>query len=138
MSYYRSPRFISTTPVAVTVLKTAGDGLTSQMKSYASRHSSLLMTALFLILVIERDHLREHVAPCYSGADCDLRSDFSFFKIIFELVSAYGTVGLSLGSARTPNSFCTDWHPASQLVLAATMLLGRLRGFPVEIETQTL
>ncbi|GIX41132.1 MAG: hypothetical protein KatS3mg129_0865 [Leptospiraceae bacterium] len=42
-----------------------------------------------------------------------------FLKITFEVVSAYGTVGLSLG-------ITTELHPASKIVLCIIMLTGRI------------
>eukprot|EP00971_Amphidinium_carterae_P193245 3835086-Amphidinium_carterae.1 len=75
------------------------------------------------------DHMTASGYDCDSPQACDLRGSFSFFKIVYELVSAYGTVGLSLGSV-TGNSFCEDWTSASLVVLCAAMLLGRTRDLP--------
>jgi trk system potassium uptake protein TrkH len=48
-----------------------------------------------------------------------ITEDFSFLKLLFETVSAFGTVGLSTGI--TP-----DLSTAGQLVITATMFIGRL------------
>jgi Trk-type K+ transport system membrane component len=42
-----------------------------------------------------------------------------FLKIAFEVVSAYGTVGLSLG-------ITTELHPISKMILCFIMLTGRI------------
>ena len=59
---------------------------------------------------------------------------FATFNIIFEIVSAYGCVGLSVGLPNQDYSFCGAWHPAGKLIICALMLRGRHRGLPVEID----
>ncbi|KAL4893678.1 putative cation transporter [Aspergillus ambiguus] len=59
---------------------------------------------------------------------------YSTFNIIFEVVSAYGCVGVSVGYPGTNSSFCGSWHTISKLILAAVALRGRHRGLPVAID----
>lgn len=59
---------------------------------------------------------------------------FSIFNIIFEIVSAYGCVGFSMGLPDKTYSFCGAWHSFSRLILCAIMLRGRHRGLPVDID----
>lgn len=59
---------------------------------------------------------------------------FSTFNIIFEVVSAYGCVGISVGLPDQNYSFSGGWHTISKLVLVAVMLRGRHRGLPVAID----
>ncbi|OHE90877.1 hypothetical protein CORC01_13822 [Colletotrichum orchidophilum] len=59
---------------------------------------------------------------------------FSVFNIIFEVVSAYGTVGISVGLPTDAYSFCGAWHVGSKLVLCLVMLRGRHRGLPVALD----
>ncbi|THC89215.1 hypothetical protein EYZ11_011334 [Aspergillus tanneri] len=59
---------------------------------------------------------------------------YSTFNIIFEVVSAYGCVGVSVGYPGMNCSFCGAWHPISKLILAAVTLRGRHRGLPVAID----
>ena len=59
---------------------------------------------------------------------------FSVFNVIFEVVSAYGCVGISVGAPGADYSFSGAWHPASKLVLCAVMLRGRHRGLPVALD----
>ncbi|KAI4263649.1 MAG: hypothetical protein L6R42_001211 [Xanthoria sp. 1 TBL-2021] len=63
---------------------------------------------------------------------------YSAFNIIFEVISAYGTVGLSIGLPTAAYSFSGDWHVASKLILCAVMLRGRHRGLPVAIDRAIL
>jgi Trk-type K+ transport system membrane component len=60
--------------------------------------------------------------------------NYSIFNIIFEVVSAYGCVGLSLGAPGQDYSFSGVWHTSAKLILCGLMLRGRHRGLPVEID----
>ena len=60
--------------------------------------------------------------------------NYSIFNIIFEVVSAYGCVGLSIGLPNKNYSFCGQWHTPAKLILCALMLRGRHRGLPVAID----
>lgn len=59
---------------------------------------------------------------------------YSVFNVIFEVVSAYGCVGISVGLANEAYSFSGGWHTASKLVLCAVMIRGRHRGLPVALD----
>jgi Trk-type K+ transport system membrane component len=60
--------------------------------------------------------------------------NFSVFNVIFEVVSAYGCVGISVGVPYDAFSFSGSWHTASKLVLCAVMIRGRHRGLPVALD----
>lgn len=55
----------------------------------------------------------------------------SLFDVAFEVVSAYGCVGMSVGSFSGPASLCSDFGAWSKLVLVGVMLKGRHRGLGV-------
>ncbi|KAI1000517.1 hypothetical protein K3495_g7675 [Podosphaera aphanis] len=59
---------------------------------------------------------------------------FAIFNVIFEIVSAYGCVGFSVGLPDRSYSFCGAWHVLSRLILCAVMLRGRHRGLPFAID----
>ena len=63
---------------------------------------------------------------------------YSVFNIIFEVISGYGTVGISVGLPNRAYSFCGGWHVLSKLILCAVMLRGRHRGLPVAIDRAVL
>ena len=63
---------------------------------------------------------------------------YSVFNILFEVVSAYGTVGISVGLPNVAYSFCGGWHVLSKLILCGVMLRGRHRGLPVAIDRAVL
>ncbi|PIL33508.1 transporter [Ganoderma sinense ZZ0214-1] len=83
-----------------------------------------LALALFLVCIIEKDGLEDEANSSW----------FNIFNIIFELVSAYGTVGLSLGLPFASYSFSGALHPLSKLIISLVMLRGRHRGLPVAID----
>ncbi|KAF8824508.1 hypothetical protein HHX47_DHR8000420 [Lentinula edodes] len=98
-----------------------------------------LVWGVFLIAIIERDNLLND----------DLKW-FDLFRVLFELVSAFGGIGLSLG---IPTVSC-PWHmkvsyvdhvqenysfvgamrPLSKLVVIVIMVRGRHRGLPVAVD----
>ncbi|KAK3689915.1 cation transport protein-domain-containing protein [Podospora appendiculata] len=59
---------------------------------------------------------------------------FSVFNVIFEVVSGYGSVGISVGLPNAAYSFSGAWHTASKLVLCLVFLRGRHRGLPVALD----
>jgi len=65
-------------------------------------------------------------------------AEFSGFNVIFEVVSGYGCVGISIGVPWSKYSFCGSWHMLSKLVLCWIMLVGRHRGLPVVIDMAVL
>ena len=64
--------------------------------------------------------------------------NYSVFNIMFEVVSGYGCVGISVGLPNSSYSFCGGWHTLSKLILCAVMLRGRHRGLPVAIDRAVL
>ncbi|KAI0317188.1 cation transport protein-domain-containing protein [Amylostereum chailletii] len=83
--------------------------------------------AVFLVCIIERSKLSDANA-----------SWFDIFSIMFEIVSAYGTVGLSLGLPFANYSLSGEFRPLSKLIVCVVMLRGRHRGLPVAIDRAVL
>ncbi|OAL46846.1 high affinity potassium transport protein [Pyrenochaeta sp. DS3sAY3a] len=63
---------------------------------------------------------------------------FSLFSVLFEIVSAYGTVGLSLGFPNTNPSFSAQFKPLSKLIIIAMQIRGRHRGLPYALDRAIL
>ncbi|KAJ4293347.1 low affinity potassium transporter [Kalmusia sp. IMI 367209] len=63
---------------------------------------------------------------------------FTLFSVLFEIVSAYGTVGLSLGYPDTNTSFSGQFKPLSKLVIIAMQIRGRHRGLPYALDRAIL
>lgn len=63
---------------------------------------------------------------------------FTMFAVLFEIVSAYGTVGLSLGYPNVDTSFSAQFSIVSKLVIIAMQIRGRHRGLPYELDRAIL
>ncbi|KAL9598299.1 MAG: hypothetical protein Q9219_004600 [cf. Caloplaca sp. 3 TL-2023] len=63
---------------------------------------------------------------------------FTIFSCLFEIVSAYGTVGLSLGYPNSNMSFSGQFTVISKLVIIAMQIRGRHRGLPYELDRAIL
>ncbi|KAJ5899322.1 hypothetical protein N7495_004066 [Penicillium taxi] len=85
-----------------------------------------LSCVIILITVVESGHFQSQPLA------------FSTFNIIFEVVSAYSCVGVSIGYPGKSYAFCGEWHTISKLLLAVVTLKGRHRGLPVPVEIATL
>ncbi|EPS39267.1 hypothetical protein H072_6953 [Dactylellina haptotyla CBS 200.50] len=74
------------------------------------------------------------------GAKIANRSDYAFtqFSCLFEVISAYGTVGLSLGYPDVNTSFSAQFTTFSKVVIMAMMVRGRHRGLPYELDRAIL
>ncbi|KAE8138175.1 cation transport protein-domain-containing protein [Aspergillus pseudotamarii] len=80
-----------------------------------------VMLGFFLISVTEGKRIQQT-----HGHDLA----FSLFPLLFEIVSAYGTVGLSLGYPKTETSLSAQFNPVSKLIIIAMQVRGRHRGLP--------
>ncbi|KAL4936841.1 hypothetical protein BDV06DRAFT_85111 [Aspergillus oleicola] len=93
-----------------------------QLKDQLSHDLWWIALAVFFISIIESsNYSRDPVS-------------YSTFNILFEVISAYGCVGISTGYPGRDLSFCGVWHALSKLILAAVVLRGRHRGLPVAID----
>ncbi|KAJ2898345.1 hypothetical protein MKZ38_003973 [Zalerion maritima] len=81
-----------------------------------------LVAAVFIIVTIE------------TGNFLNDPLSFSVFNVMFEVISAYGCVGISVGSPGKAYSFCGAWSKASKIILCLVMLRGRHRGLPVALD----
>jgi len=63
---------------------------------------------------------------------------FTLFAVLFEIVSAYGTVGLSLGYPTINASFSAEFKTLAKLVIIAMQVRGRHRGLPYELDRAVL
>ncbi|CAB4255138.1 some similarities with Saccharomyces cerevisiae YJL129C TRK1 Component of the Trk1p-Trk2p potassium transport system [Maudiozyma barnettii] len=78
---------------------------------------------LFIICICENDKIKDQTMP-----------NFNVFSILFEVVSAYGTVGLSLGYPTTNQSFSARFTTLSKLVIICMLIRGRNRGLPYSLD----
>ncbi|KAJ5628729.1 hypothetical protein N7490_010957 [Penicillium lividum] len=59
---------------------------------------------------------------------------FSVFSILFEVVSAYANVGLSLGYPNVDTSLSAQFNTFSKLIICFMMIRGRHRGLPYKLD----
>ncbi|GAA5936064.1 uncharacterized protein JCM15063_002696 [Sporobolomyces koalae] len=95
----------------------------SHVRRQLSFDIGFLTLAVFLLCVFERHRI--------GSQDW---SEVSIFSLMFEILSAYGCVGLSLGNNLNSASLSNVLRTLSKLVLVATMVRGRHRGLPVRID----
>ncbi|GAA5876158.1 hypothetical protein JCM16303_007040 [Sporobolomyces ruberrimus] len=86
-----------------------------------------IVLGVWLLAIIERGRIRSGDWP-----------EVNVFTLIFECVSAYGTVGLSLGNTRNNASLAGVLSTLSKLVLCVLMIRGRHRGLPIAIDRAVL
>ena len=85
-----------------------------------------LFIFIFLICTIEY----KRIAP--------IDPNITIFKIIFEIISAFGAVGLSLGYPNIDSSFCSVFSSTSKIIIMMTMLMGRHRGLLASMKDQEI
>ncbi|KAI1110015.1 cation transport protein-domain-containing protein [Nemania sp. NC0429] len=67
-----------------------------------------------------------------------ISGEISMFAVLFEIVSAYGTVGMSLGYPNTNASLCAQFSVLGKLIIIAMMIRGRHRGLPYGLDRAIL
>lgn len=82
---------------------------------------------LFIITIVEGDRLQR--------TD---QYDFQVWSVLFEVVSAYGTVGMSLGYPGVNASFASQFRTLSKLIIIAMQIRGRHRGLPYTLDRAIL
>lgn len=86
-----------------------------------------IFLGMFIIAIVEGSRLQS-----------PNQNSFTLFSVLFEIVSAYGTVGLSLGYPTINASFSAEFHTLSKLVIIAMQIRGRHRGLPYELDRAIL
>lgn len=111
-------RFLKSTPLD----DTTQFFVRHQLRAQLSHDIWSVVVAIWVIMCIEAKNFERDPAV------------FSVFNVIFETVSAYGCVGISVGLPNRNYSFAGALHTASKLVLCAIMIRGRHRGLPVALD----
>ncbi|GJJ14171.1 hypothetical protein Clacol_008432 [Clathrus columnatus] len=86
-----------------------------------------IVWGVFFVCIIERANLLD-----------ENKKWFDVFRVIFEVVSAFGGIGLSLGIPTENFSFSGALRPLSKLVIIVVMIRGRHRGLPLAIDRSIL
>ncbi|WEW61497.1 hypothetical protein PRK78_006987 [Emydomyces testavorans] len=96
--------------------------LRQQLRGQLSHDLWWIALAVVLISICENKRYNEHPVV------------FATMNIVFEVVSAYGCVGISTGVPWNTYAFSGAWQTVSKLILVAVMLRGKHRGLPVSID----
>lgn len=154
--------YISAFPIAISVRRTnvyeerslgiyGGEDEDEGSQSYVGDHLRrqlsfdlwFVFLGFFIISIVEGGHLsntNEYVSALYNWtrAHLTVSQAFTLFSVLFEIVSAYGTVGLSLGYPGINASFSTEFSTLSKLVIIAMQIRGRHRGLPYALDKAIL
>ena len=117
--------YISAYPITILLRSTnKSSSLPEEEKATSFQLRRLLMQDLLWIMV-----------PWYFICAIEGYTSFSDgFTCLFEVVSAYGTIGLSLGLSYAPYSFSGSFSIPSKLAIILLMTIGRHRGMPDNID----
>ncbi|WBW74583.1 plasma membrane potassium ion transmembrane transporter Trk2 [Schizosaccharomyces osmophilus] len=111
---------------AKTKPKTGRNYLVDHLQRQLSHDLWYMFFGFFLITILEGSRLQRADEP-----------QFTLFSILFEVVSGYGTVGLSLGYGDAP-SLSAQFRKISKLVMIALEIRGRHRGLPSALDRAVL
>ncbi|KAI1802901.1 TrkH-domain-containing protein [Daldinia bambusicola] len=96
--------------------------VSQQVRGQLSHDVWWIALMLFVITLIETSHsLGDPVT-------------FSVFNILFEIVSGYTNIGISIGLPDQSYSLSGGMHTGSKIVMILVMLRGRHRGLPVALD----
>lgn len=96
--------------------------VTQHLRSQLSHDMWSIALALFLITLIETSHSIEDPKT------------YSVFNYLFEIVSGYTNIGLSIGLPNQSFSFSGGWYTGSKWIMVLMMIRGRHRGLPVALD----
>lgn len=92
--------------------------------NFLFRHTFVILLAIICLGFVENDMIHSHPVV-------------NFFDIQFEVVSAYGNVGLSMGYPGSMASLCGAMSSIGKIILIIVMVVGKLRGLPTHSDTVT-
>lgn len=136
---------ISPYPIGMSIRAsdTYDHGLVAKYKKHQEAHHS--QSGLAYVSNLVRNQLA--VDMCFVGIPtfailCTLADrilsgkepDLSPFSVLFEVVSAYGNVGLSLGYTGTNTSLSGMLGTGGKFIICVVMIFGRHRGLPHSID----
>jgi len=98
-----------------------GNTVRTQTKSFLTQNVLWIFLVWAVICIIQAPEI---------GTD----PHFTSFGVLFEIISGFGGVGLSLGYPTINASFSAVWAPGSKFLLVTVIFLGRLRGMPSSID----
>ncbi|KAJ3147277.1 low affinity potassium transporter [Geranomyces michiganensis] len=112
----------------------------AQMRRLMLNDIVWIFCLIFLILVFENRAVErggsggQDTNAAADAASTNPHPKFTIFALVFEVVSAYGNVGYSIGSPDAGYSLSGEWTTASKLAIVVAMILGRHRGLPRDVD----
>ncbi|KAH7140526.1 cation transport protein-domain-containing protein, partial [Dactylonectria estremocensis] len=97
--------------------------LMTHMKNQLNFDLWYIFLGTFCICIAEADRIADVNEPA-----------FTVFTVLFEVTSAYGNVGLSLGYPTVLTSLCGLFGTFSKVIICLTMIRGRHRGLPYALD----
>lgn len=98
-----------------------------------------IVLGLFLVTLAEGRRIQTgHGNASKSGESLPHEEQFTLFAVLFEIVAAYGTVGLSVGDGGSGRSFSGGMRMWSKVVILAMQVRGRHRGLPCRLDHAVL
>ena len=122
--------FPSPTPLRDMVFPSTAAAFSAHLRA-ALRHDLAVLFLFVLAVAIAEAPALAPLPPPSGAVPSPLH--FALWDVVFELVSAYGTVGLSLGYPGSPLCLSAQWSAFSRCVMIAAMLAGRHRGVPAAV-----
>ncbi|EDR27757.1 sodium transporter, putative [Entamoeba dispar SAW760] len=124
--------YLSSYPITVTLRETnpylrhkensnQDSGIVYQAKNMLAWDVVCFYSFYFLICCCEQDALRKDYT-------------YTEFMILFEVISAYGTVGYSLPMTNGAYSVSGGFRPICKLFICCVMMFGKHRGFPERVD----
>ncbi|WFC95868.1 hypothetical protein MBRA1_002522 [Malassezia brasiliensis] len=101
-----------------------GRFLAEQMRRQLAFDLWWIAIAVWIVLIVEQAKIEEQ----------EKYPNLTVFTILYEMISAYGTVGLSCGARFHNTSLSGDFSTFSKLIMISVMIRGRHRGLPVAID----
>eukprot|EP01119_Soliformovum_irregulare_P019837 TRINITY_DN6364_c0_g1_i1.p1 TRINITY_DN6364_c0_g1~~TRINITY_DN6364_c0_g1_i1.p1 ORF type:complete len:706 (-),score=128.93 TRINITY_DN6364_c0_g1_i1:5-1924(-) len=125
--------YVAAYPVVVTLWRTNATevwiGSSKVSRTFKSLSSALLFKDVFWVFVAFI-----FIAIIENSQLVGDPTNFTALRILFEVISGYGNVGLSVGYPTTVASFSAVWHSLSKAILCGIMILGRHRGLPEDVD----
>ncbi|PSR83018.1 cation transport protein-domain-containing protein [Coniella lustricola] len=96
--------------------------VTQHLRSQLSHDIWCIALAFFAITIVETLHTLQDPQT------------YRVFSFLFEIVSGYTNIGLSLGVPDDSYSFAGGWYTGSKFIMVVMMIRGRHRGLPVALD----
>ena len=109
----------------IIIMKTSNEELKESPQNSSEYHFKRMFTFDFMLIFLPWFLIAILEGPLDQTA---------LFAVFFELVTAYGTVGTSIGSPTVNYSLSGTWSIPSKLIIIGIMLMGQHRSMPDDVD----